>query len=275
MTTPFKALTAAAAGAAALLAVAAPASACHPEITATAACVDGAWTVTADVTAWVSDIPAQRVNGDVSVRIIHNTVTLMAAGGELAVANGHRFRVEFPSLAESTYLVEATAVGAWGDGTPGGESRRVTVEARGDCPMPATATTAPATTAAPEVATVAVVAPAPDPEEPIEAPEVLAFTGAASGITAGVAVAFGLIGLAMNYAARVSERERRREGPHGDVVHLQSHRNAAEPTPASAPRQPPARARRRQCRPRRHVSAVLDVEEVQRQRGSTRRGRGL
>jgi hypothetical protein len=95
--------------AAALLAMAGPASAHHPTVSATATCTE----VTVTATSWQTDDPARMVNLDVRVLVDDEQV----AAGEFTEANGHRFVVKTPATA-GQHTVRVVARAPWG---PSGE----------------------------------------------------------------------------------------------------------------------------------------------------------
>jgi hypothetical protein len=95
--------------AAALVGFAAPASAHHPELAATATCTE--ITVTAE--SWQSYDPARMVNLDVRVLVDDAQV----GAGKFTEANGYRFVVKVPAKA-GEYTVRVVARAPWG---PAGE----------------------------------------------------------------------------------------------------------------------------------------------------------
>jgi hypothetical protein len=174
--------------AAALAAMAAPASAHHPEVQATAKCVDSAGTVTVTAEAWETDDADRRHNNDVRVLLDGNQV----GAGKFTADNDYRFTVSTKAKA-GTYTVRVVARAEWGKAENLGSAfeyreARVTVQ---PCPeyhpvIPTTTrvvmveTAPPTTMTAPVIGTPQVLERAPVVQAAaVEAPVVLAFTGPA------------------------------------------------------------------------------------------------
>jgi len=166
---PRKSLTALALATVALIGLAGPAAACHPELTVSADCT----IITVTATPWASDNPDQRINRDVAVLI---DGTEVARG---ALAPDRPLTVTAPATGLS-HRVEVVAAAAWGpDGEWGdaGSTAAATVEVP-QCdtvPWPPTTTTV-------EVVEAEVIPPTAVDRpavlgETVEAPTVLAFTG--------------------------------------------------------------------------------------------------
>lgn len=126
-----KILTAALAATAAVLALAAPASAHHPEITAQAYCeTTGDVQIIATVTPWLTDEADRRINADIAVT--DGTVTRHGA----FTAPYLVFDAHFPAERGATVTITATAVapfGPAGEYGSAGEARSVTVTAPEHC----------------------------------------------------------------------------------------------------------------------------------------------
>ena len=188
------------ASAAALLALASPASAHHPTVAATATCDE----ITVTAVAWQTDEADRRHNDSVTVTINGATATT----GRFDADNDYRFTATFPAVA-GTYRVVVTSAAPWGPAQQYGsvgESRSSAVTVP-DCPPPTTAAPVP-TTAAPvvvsaEIGTPMTVERAPVPERPaVEAPTVLAFTGRASALLALVGAGFVGVGVGLVASAK-------------------------------------------------------------------------
>lgn len=126
-----KILTAALASTAAVLALAAPASAHHPEITAQAYCeTTGAVQIIATVTPWLTDEADRRINPDIAVT--DGTVTRHGA----FTAPYLVFDAHFPAQRGATVTITATAVapfGPAGEYGSAGEARSVTITTPEHC----------------------------------------------------------------------------------------------------------------------------------------------
>lgn len=110
-------------------------SAHHPELVAATNC-QGMVTFTA--TAWIpddTDDPAHRANPQIDITYESWEVGVVAVtSGAFTSGNGYSFSGQFAYPAGvSQILVRATAVGAWGNGSPGGDSRAVWVTPVTDC----------------------------------------------------------------------------------------------------------------------------------------------
>lgn len=198
---PRKPLTALALAAVALIGLAGPASACHPELAVSADCTS----ITVTATPWASDDATQRVNADVAV-LIDGTVV---AHGPLAP--DQPLTVTAPATGLS-HRVEVVAVAPWGpNGEHGdaGSTAAATVEVP-QCdtvPWPPPTTTTVEVVEAELAAPTLVEQPAVVAAEVVERPATLAFTGVDS---TGLAVGGVLLvagGALMLVTARRRERE--------------------------------------------------------------------
>lgn len=197
---PRKSLTALALATVALIGLAGPAAACHPELAVSADCT----IITVTATPWASDNPDQRINRDVAVLI---DGTEVARG---ALAPDRPLTVTAPATGLS-HRVEVVAVAPWGpDGEHGdaGSTAAATVEVP-QCdtvPWPPSTTTVEVVEA--ELAAPTLVEqPAVVAAEVVERPATLAFTGVDS---TGLAVGGVLLvagGVLMLVTARRRERE--------------------------------------------------------------------
>jgi hypothetical protein len=118
--------------AATLLAVALPASAHHPDIAASASCVDGAATIGYTATAWLPDAenPGTRANPEITITVDFGSGFVAAGVGAFTAANNYSFSGTIAVPAGATQAtVRATATAAWDNGTPAGDFREITVVA--------------------------------------------------------------------------------------------------------------------------------------------------
>lgn len=175
---PRKTLTAITIAGAAVVALAAPAAACHPELTVTADCTH----VTATAIPWDGTDATQRVNSDVQV-LIDGTV---AARGPLSP--DRPLTATIPATA-GRHTVTVTAVAPWGpDGEHGdaGSSAAATVEVPQCDTVPWPPTTMVEVVEAELVPPTVVEQPPVVAAEVVERPATLAFTGVDStGLAVG------------------------------------------------------------------------------------------
>jgi hypothetical protein len=122
--------------AATLLAVALPASAHHPEITASAGCVEGVATISYTAAAWEPDAenPGTRANPEITITVDFGSGFVAAGVGAFTAANGYSFSGTIAAPAgATTATVRATATAAWDNGTLPGDYREATVSLPADC----------------------------------------------------------------------------------------------------------------------------------------------
>lgn len=173
--------------AATLIAVATPAFSHHPDVSAKAECVNGAFNITVDVEAWDTPEADRRHNNGISVQLMQNNRVLVAFGGKFTADNDYRFSGTFTSHPAGTYQVRAISTRPWGQNEDLGsqlESRTVTVTTPdvpcggeyNQRPLPTIATPVVEVVAEPEIGTPQVIE-RQVAAEVVEAPVTLAFTG--------------------------------------------------------------------------------------------------
>jgi hypothetical protein len=122
--------------AATLLAIALPASAHHPDIVASASCLDGAATISYTATAWEPDAenPGTRANPEITITVDFGSGFVAAGTGAFTAANSYSFSGTIAVPAGATQAtVRATATAEWDNGTPGGDFREAVVSLPTDC----------------------------------------------------------------------------------------------------------------------------------------------
>jgi hypothetical protein len=119
-----------------LVAMALPASAHHPEITASASCVDGAATISYTATAWQPE-PGQegtRGNPSIEITVDYGAGPVVVTVGAFTAANGYSFTGTIVAPAGATQAtVRATPTAEWDNGSAGGDYRETTVTLPTDC----------------------------------------------------------------------------------------------------------------------------------------------
>lgn len=120
------------------------ASAHHPEIKASASCVDEAPLVSWTATSWKTN--GGSGSGNSKVEVYRNGSKI--ATGAFTNGNGYSFSGSFDASAYEgqTLTIKTKAINRWSNGTNGGQQRSTTVTVPTDCEPPPTTTTTVVTT---------------------------------------------------------------------------------------------------------------------------------